>query len=77
MLFDNNPYPLTPIAGCHGKMVAYNIINGNKRRVDYKGVPSVVFITPLLASVGLREDEIDRKVTINKVICHHGILQEG
>ncbi|RMF30033.1 MAG: NAD(P)/FAD-dependent oxidoreductase, partial [Candidatus Nitrosothermus koennekii] len=65
-VIDNNPYPLTPIAGYHGKVVAHNIINGNKQRVDYKGVPSVVFTTPPLASVGLREDEINGKVTINK-----------
>lgn len=50
---DNNPYPLTPIAGYHGKIVAHNIINGNELKTDYKGVPTVVFTTPPLASVGL------------------------
>ena len=60
---DNNPYPLTPIAAYHGRIVAHNIINGNEHKVEYKGIPTVVFTIPPLASVGLKEAE---DVIVNK-----------
>ncbi len=47
--------PLTPIAGYEGRIVASNLLKGNHLKPDYRGVPSVVFTTPPLASVGLHE----------------------
>jgi len=47
--------PLTPVAGYDGEIVASNLLNGNSRTVDYRGVPSVVFTVPPLARVGLLE----------------------
>jgi glutathione reductase (NADPH) len=47
--------PLTPVAGMEGSIVASNLLKGNHRTVDYAGVPTVVFTTPPLASVGLPE----------------------
>jgi glutathione reductase (NADPH) len=47
--------PLTPVAGYEGEVVAANLLKGNHRRVNYAGVPSVVFTIPPLASVGLSE----------------------
>jgi glutathione reductase (NADPH) len=47
--------PLTPVAGYEGQIVAENLVNGKHSRPNYKGIPSVVFTIPPLASVGLQE----------------------
>jgi len=47
--------PLTPVAGYEGQIVAANLLNGNKTKPNYEGVPSVVFTVPPLATVGLQE----------------------
>ncbi len=47
--------PLTPVAGYEGTIVASNLLKGNARTPDYRGVPSVVFTVPPLAGVGLTE----------------------
>lgn len=49
--------PLTPVAAHQGIIVASNILHGNKKSPDYRGIPTVVFTTPPLASVGLTEEE--------------------
>jgi glutathione reductase (NADPH) len=49
--------PLTPVAAHEGLVVASNLLKGNTRTPDYRGVPSVVFTVPPLASVGLTETE--------------------
>jgi glutathione reductase (NADPH) len=49
--------PLTPVASRDGKIVAANLLNGNERRPDYHGVPSVCFTIPPLAGVGLTEEK--------------------
>ena len=46
---------LTPVATYDGKIVASNLLKGNHLKPNYKGVPSVVFTIPPLASVGLQE----------------------
>jgi glutathione reductase (NADPH) len=46
---------LTPVATYDGKIVASNLLKGNHIKPNYKGVPSVVFTIPPLASVGLQE----------------------
>jgi len=55
------PYPLTPTANLGGKTVARNILSGNTVKADTRGVPSVVFTFPPLASVGLDEEELRRR----------------
>ena len=47
--------PLTPVAGYEGRIVAANLLNGNKTTADYTGIPSVAFTVPPLAAVGLQE----------------------
>jgi glutathione reductase (NADPH) len=47
--------PLTPVAGHEGGVVATNLLNGNSARPDFRGIASVVFTLPALASVGLTE----------------------
>lgn len=49
--------PLTPVAAYEGGIVATNLLEGNSRTPDYRGIPSVVFTIPPLASVGLTEAE--------------------
>ena len=49
--------PLTPVAGYEGAIVASNLLKGNARKPDYRGIPSVVFTVPPLAGVGLTEAE--------------------
>jgi glutathione reductase (NADPH) len=49
--------PLTPVSSRDGRIVAANLLEGNKRRPDYSGVPSVAFTLPPIASVGMGEDE--------------------
>jgi glutathione reductase (NADPH) len=49
-------FPLTPVAGMQGAIVASNLIKGNHRMPNYAGIPSVVFTTPPLARVGLTEE---------------------
>lgn len=48
---------LTPVASLEGKIAAENLLNGNGKKADYTGVPSVVFTIPPLAMVGLKEAE--------------------
>ncbi len=40
-----------------GHLAASNMLQGNHRKPNYSGVPTVVITIPSLASVGLREDE--------------------
>lgn len=47
--------PLTPVSSQDGKTVAANLLEGNKHRPDYRGVPSVAFTIPPIAAVGLGE----------------------
>jgi glutathione reductase (NADPH) len=49
--------PLTPVATYDGKIVASNLLRGNHIKPNYKGVPSVVFTIPPLASVGDKSKE--------------------
>ena len=43
-----------------GRTAARNMISGNTLIIDYQTVPSVVFTSPLLASVGHGEDEAEK-----------------
>ena len=47
--------PLTPVSSHDGKVVAVNLIEGNRHRPDYRGVPSVAFSLPPIAAVGMSE----------------------
>lgn len=54
---DSRGLPLTPVAVMEGHVVSSNIIKGNRKKVDYPPMPSVVFTQPTLAAVGLTEAE--------------------
>lgn len=47
--------PLTPVSSHDGKIVAKNLLEGNRHKPDYRGVPSVTFTDPPIAAVGLSE----------------------
>jgi glutathione reductase (NADPH) len=49
--------PLTPVASHDAKTVAANLLQGNSRLPDYRGVPSVAFTIPPIAKAGLGEAE--------------------
>lgn len=49
--------PLTPVSSHDAKVVAANLIERNSHTPDYRGVPSVAFTLPPIASVGLGEAE--------------------
>ncbi|MDD1673207.1 MAG: NAD(P)/FAD-dependent oxidoreductase [Methanomicrobiales archaeon] len=50
--------PLSPVAIMEGRAAATNMVQGNTIAPKYLAVPSVVFVFPLLASVGWREDQL-------------------
>jgi glutathione reductase (NADPH) len=52
---------LTPVSGHDGGVVARNLLDGNRHRPDYRGVPSVAFTIPPIAAVGLSEAEARTK----------------
>ncbi|MBA3774431.1 MAG: NAD(P)/FAD-dependent oxidoreductase [Ramlibacter sp.] len=63
--------PLTPVASQDAKVVSANLLEGNHRKPDYRGVPSVAFTIPPIAMVGLseaqaREQELRFKVNSRK-----------
>ena len=53
--------PLTPVSSHDAKVVAGNLLDGNRYRPDYRGVPSVAFTIPPIAAVGLGEAEAKAK----------------
>jgi len=53
--------PLTPVASHDAKIVAANLLHGNHRKPDYRGVPTVVFTVPPLAKVGVTEAQAREK----------------
>ena len=54
---DTEGWPLTPVSFHEGKIAASNMLKGNKKTADYRGVPTAVFTVPELTRVGLLESE--------------------
>ncbi|MBC2106932.1 dihydrolipoyl dehydrogenase family protein [Listeria innocua] len=48
--------PLTPVVSMEAALVAKNILGGNEK-IDYPVIPSVVFTSPKLASIGISMEE--------------------
>src|SRR5207247_959984 len=61
--------PLTPVAAVEGAIVASNLLHGNNKRPDYRGIPSVVFTLPPLAAVGMTEAQARKGGRDVKVRC--------
>jgi glutathione reductase (NADPH) len=47
--------PLTPVSSHDAKVAVANLLEGNRHRPNYLGVPSVAFTVPPIAAVGLNE----------------------
>lgn len=60
--------PLTPLASYQGRIVADNILNGNRQTVADSPIPSAVFTVPPLASVGLTEEQAKQQGRTVKVM---------
>jgi len=52
---------LAHVASAEGLVAVENIMNGNKRKMDYSVVPAGIFTLPEIGSVGMREHEADAK----------------
>ncbi len=65
----SNGPPLTPVSSHDAKVVAANLIEGNHKKPDYTGVPSVAFTLPSLARVGLSEEEANEEGRSFEVKC--------
>jgi glutathione reductase (NADPH) len=52
---------LTSVAVMEAEVVAHNILHGNERRIDRRGVPVALFTHPVLATVGARESELEER----------------
>jgi glutathione reductase (NADPH) len=53
--------PLTPVSSHDGKIIAGNLLDGNRHKPDYRGVPTVAFTIPPIAAVGLSEAQAKGK----------------
>ncbi|MGQ0590286.1 MAG: dihydrolipoyl dehydrogenase family protein [Sphingosinicella sp.] len=49
--------PLTPVSSHDAKVVVANLLDGNRHKPDYRGVPSVAFTLPPIAAVGMTEQQ--------------------
>jgi glutathione reductase (NADPH) len=58
---NNRGLPLTPVAGKESMIVASNLLKGNHLKIDYGYIPSNMFTLPVLASLGLTEQEAERQ----------------
>ena len=54
--------PLTPVSSHDAKVVAANLLDGNRHQPDYRGVPSVAFTVPPVAAVGLSEADARKQI---------------
>jgi len=52
---------LTPVASMHAQIVGTNILEGNRQKPNYEGIPTVIFTIPPLAAVGLQEEDAKKQ----------------
>ena len=53
--------PLTPVSSHDARVAVANLLGGNKRLPDYRGIPRVAFTIPPIAMVGISEAEARRQ----------------
>ncbi|MDQ2069708.1 glutathione-disulfide reductase [Natronospira bacteriovora] len=64
---------LTPVAIAAGRRLADRLYGGmSERKLDYDGIPTVVFSHPPIGTVGLTEAEARREYGDEKVRCYEG-----
>jgi glutathione reductase (NADPH) len=62
--------PLTPVASLDAKVAAANMLDGNRQKPNYLGIPSVAFTIPPIAAVGLTEMEAREQGRKLRVVRH-------
>ena len=71
------------VAAQQGRVAARNALNGTTEQIDYRGLPSVIFTTPALASAGLTETDArsaglaSRSVTFDLADVPRGIVEQS
>ncbi|GAN78525.1 glutathione-disulfide reductase [Acidisphaera rubrifaciens] len=60
---------LTPVATAEGHALADTLFGGRPRRVSLENVPTAVFSTPPVATVGLTEDEAARRGAVDVYVA--------
>lgn len=60
-------YPLTPVAGLEGKVVIENIVKAETEKMNYVCVPTALYTSPKLASVGKSEQQLREEETAFQV----------
>ena len=50
---------LTPVGTIESSVVSHNLIHGDVKDIDYGVIPSIAFTEPEIASVGMKEQELD------------------
>lgn len=63
--------PLTPVSSHDAKVVAANLVEGKRHTPNYKGVPSVAFTIPPIASAGLNEAQAHEQGLKFRVSSQH------
>ncbi|ASK61026.1 pyridine nucleotide-disulfide oxidoreductase [Virgibacillus phasianinus] len=67
---DTDGPPLTPVANIDASTVISNLLKGNQKEAVYKGIPSVTFTVPKLATVGMSAESakgLDKEININYI----------
>jgi len=57
-------HTLTPVALAEGMQIARNLFAGQDRAVDYTNIPTAVFSSPNLGTVGMTEEEAREKTDV-------------
>ena len=57
----DTPYPFTFVAEYEANVVVKNILKGRTEKVNYDGVPQILFTTPEAAGVGFSEEYLQEK----------------
>lgn len=58
---DGGGLPLTPTAAAEGEAAARNLLEGNRYRVDFTGLASIVYSIPSLGTVGLTQAQAQER----------------
>ena len=61
---------LTPVALAEGMAVAHDLFGGKPTTVDYANIPTAVFSTPPVGTVGLTEEEARRDHDVEIYLSH-------
>lgn len=61
---------LTPVALAEGMAVAHNLFGGKSTAIDYGNIPTAVFSTPPVGTVGLTEEEARRDHDVEIYLSH-------